>query len=206
MLSHRKGGRCLNPYVLYNNDVACANFSYDSGLVKAFEPILPGLLPMQLHCAGAEGFSLWLSEWSIDLSVVQHRKMVSDLLGSRDKVTLALMTHMFSISDTFTCFPEGEFTPRRTLCSPQKQQVFSDYILISSDTPMRKADVSTPNISTDGSFTKTWKFEKTPGGFISSSRPPRPAGRWRSAGRCAPADGMRPATSMSEAIANGSGH
>ena len=55
----------------------------------------------------------------------QRRNMVKQLLGSRDKLTLALRTNMFSISDTFTCFPDGEFIPRDQLCSPEDQEAFS---------------------------------------------------------------------------------
>ena len=103
---------------------------------------------------------LWLDTRSIDLNVFQHRNMVKQLLGSRDKLTLALRTNMFSISDTFTCFPDGEFIPRDQLCSPEDQEAFSAYILLSSDTSIRQAHPVTPNVSTDGSFTKTWKHEK----------------------------------------------
>ena len=35
----------------------------------------------------------------------------------------------------------------------------SDFILVSSDTSLRLARISSPNASTDGSFTKTWRFE-----------------------------------------------
>lgn len=66
---------------------------------------------------------------------------------------------MFSIFDTFTCFEEGEFTPRLQLCHPEDQNAVSDFILVSSVTSLRKLRISTPNASTDGSFTKTWKYE-----------------------------------------------
>ena len=36
----------------------------------------------------------------------------------------------------------------------------SDFILVSNDTSLRNLQTATPNASTDGSFTKTWKFEK----------------------------------------------
>ena len=84
---------------------------------------------------------------------------MNELVGSRDRTTIALRTHMFSISDTFTCFEEGEFTPRLQLCQPEDQNAVSDFILVSSDTTLRKLRISTPNASTDGSFTKTWKYE-----------------------------------------------
>ena len=92
--------------------------------------------------------------------MLQHRNMVNQLLGTRDKLTLALRTHMFSLSDTFTCFPKGTFIPRDALCSPEDQEAFSAFILLSSDTSIRQARPVTPNVSTDGSFTKTWKYEK----------------------------------------------
>ena len=82
-----------------------------------------------------------------------------ELLGSRDKITLALRTYMFSLSDTFTCFKEGEFTPRLQLCQPQEQNMVSEYILFPGDTAVRRMDVATPNASADGSFPKTWRFE-----------------------------------------------
>ena len=85
---------------------------------------------------------------------------MNELVGSRDKLTLALRTHMFSISDTFTCFADGEFVPRLQLCRPEDQNTVSDYILISSDTSLRQLSVATPNASTDGSFTKTWRYEE----------------------------------------------
>lgn len=115
---------------------------------------------MQIRSASADGFSAWLQNRAIDLNNLQHRNMMNGLLGSRNKITLALRTHMFSISDTYTCFSEGEFTPRLQLCQPQDQNTVSEYILVSSDTTLRKLHISTPNASTDGSFTKTWRFEE----------------------------------------------
>ena len=49
--------------------------------------------------------------------------------------------------------------PRLQLCLPEDQNKVSDFILVSSDTSLRELRVSTPNASTDGSFTKTWKYE-----------------------------------------------
>lgn len=146
-------------YILYNDDQTAARFEYAQGMIRAYEPVRSELLPMQIRAASADGFTSWIRERAIDLNTVQHRNLVSELLGSRDKVHLALMTHMFSISDTFTCFEEGEFTPRRQLCDPKAHEAVSDYILLTSDTSVRKALPITPNISTDGSFTKTWKYE-----------------------------------------------
>lgn len=146
-------------YILYNADQIAARFEYAHGMIRAYEPVRSELLPMQIRAASADGFTGWIRERAIDLNTVQHRNLVSELLGSRDKVHLALMTHMFSISDTFTCFDEGEFTPRRQLCDPKAHEAVSDYILLTSDTSVRKALLITPNVSTDGSFTKTWKYE-----------------------------------------------
>ena len=146
-------------YILYNDDQIAARFEYAQGMIRAYEPVRGELLPMQIRAASADGFTGWIRERAIDLNTVQHRNLVSELLGSRDKVHLALMTHMFSISDTFTCFEEGEFTPRRQLCDPKAHEAVSDYILLTSDTSVRKALPITPNVSTDGSFTKTWKYD-----------------------------------------------
>ena len=146
-------------YILYNDDQIAARFEYARGMIRAYEPVRSELLPMQIRAASADGFTGWIRERAIDLNTVQHRNLVSELLGSRDKVHLALMTHMFSISDTFTCFEEGEFTPRRLLCDPKAHEAVSDYILLTSDTSVRKALPITPNVSTDGSFTKTWKYD-----------------------------------------------
>ena len=115
---------------------------------------------MQICRATPDGFASWVRERAIDLTNVQHRNLVRELLGSRDKITLAIRTHMFSISDTFTCFEEGDFIPRQQLCLTEDQNAVSDYILVSSDTSLQKLSVATPNASTDGSFTKTWRFER----------------------------------------------
>lgn len=147
-------------YVLYNSDQPVARFEFAQGMIKAYEPIRSELLPMQIRATTADGFVRWISERSIDLNAVQHRNLVMEMLGSRDKLTLALMTNMFSISDTFTCFEEGTFIPRGQLCNPQAHEAVSDYILLTSDTSVRKAQMVTPNVSTDGSYTKTWKYEK----------------------------------------------
>lgn len=149
----------MSDYVLYNNDQAVARFEFAQGMIRTYEPVRSELLPMQIRTASADGFTGWIRERAIDLNTIQHRNLVSDLLGSRDKVTLALMTHMFSISDTFTCFAEGEFIPRKQLCNPLEHETVSNYILLTSDTSIRKALMVTPNVSTDGSYTKTWKYE-----------------------------------------------
>ena len=149
----------MTKYNLYNSDTKVAEFIIDAGRIREYTPIIPELLPMQIRSCGHEGFLLWLNERAIDLGTLQHRNMVSELWGTRDKLSLVLQTHMFSLSDTFTCFPESEFVPRGNICSPASQDFVSDYILISSDTSLHNLRIPTPNISTDGSFPKTWKYE-----------------------------------------------
>lgn len=146
-------------YLLYNVDQSVAAFEYEHGTIDCFEALRPNLLPMQIRAASADGFSLWLQERAIDLNTFQHRQLANELLGSRDKTAIAILTHMFSISDTFTCFKEGEFIPRDRLCRIEDQDIVSDFILVSSDTSLRLNRLITPNASTDGSFPKTWKFE-----------------------------------------------
>lgn len=150
----------MTQYILYNDNVRVARFSVSKSVISEFDPEKPELLPMQIRHSTAEGFSSWLRERAIDLSSVQHRNLMNELLGTRDKTILALRTHMFSISDTFTCFEEGDFIPRLQLCTPENQNTISNFILVSSDTSLNNLQVSTPNASTDGSFTKTWKYEK----------------------------------------------
>ena len=150
----------MTRYILYNDDASVAAFSVRHSVIAEFIPQKTELLPMQIRHASAEGFSAWLRERAVDLNSVQHRNLMNELYGTRDKTALALRSHMFSISDTFTCFEEGEFTPRLRLCQPEDQNAVSDYILVSSDTSLRDLRTATPNASTDGSFTKTWKYEK----------------------------------------------
>ena len=150
----------MTRYILYNDDVQVAVFSVHSSVITEFIPQKPELLPKQICHATADGFASWLRERAVDLNSVKHRNLMNELVGSRDRTTIALRTHMFSISDTFTCFEEGEFTPRLQLCQPEDQDAVSDFILVSSDTSLRKLRISTPNASTDGSFTKTWKYEE----------------------------------------------
>ncbi len=148
-------------YTLFNNDIRVATFTMNRGAIDSFTQTKAELLPMQLRNASADSFTLWLQERSIDLNSFQHRQLTQELLGSRDKTAIALMTHMFSISDTFTCFADDEvFIPRDQLLNPADQDPVSDYILVSSDTSLRGAQIATPNMSTDGGFTKTWKYEQ----------------------------------------------
>lgn len=150
----------MEHYTLYNNDVPVAEFSVNKASVLSFLPYRPELLPMQIRSASVEGFVLWLQERSIDLNTFQHRELARQFFGSRDKLSLALLTHMFSISDTFTCFEDNEpFEYRRALCSPKAQDDIADFILLAGDTTIRRMNYITPNASTDGSFAKTWKYE-----------------------------------------------
>ena len=149
----------MDKYILYNNDIPAAEFTVHNGGVAQFCPLAAELLPMQLRSAGAEGFLLWLNNRSIDLNTLLHRRLAYELLGTRDKLSLALLTHMYSISDTFTCFRAGEFTERARLCQPEAHAPVSSFILVSSDTSLRQLGTVTPNISTDGSFPKTWVYE-----------------------------------------------
>lgn len=146
-------------YTLHNADVRVASFAYEHGVITSFVPERPALLPMQIRQASADGFAQWLRERAIDLNTFLHRQLANELVGSRDKTAVAIMTHMFSVSDTFTCFPEGQFIPRKELCRVEDQNSVSDFILISSDTSLRNRNIATPNASTDGSFPKTWKYE-----------------------------------------------
>ena len=146
-------------FFLYNDDVQVAQFTVHNSVITEFFPQKPELLPMQIRHATADGFSAWLRERAVDLNSVQHRNLMHELYGSRDKTTLSVRTNMFSVSDTFTCFEEGQFVPRDQICRPDDQNTVSDYILVSSDTSLRNLRVATPNASTDGSFTKTWRFE-----------------------------------------------
>ena len=147
-------------YEMFNDDRHVATFTFDGGRITTYATLVPELLPMQIRATTADGFTSWIRERSIDLNTLQHRNLANELLGSRDKVTLALKTNMFSISDKFTCFEAGTFTPRTQLCNPDDQNAISSFILLSSETSLRNAHVSTPNISTDGSFPKTWVYEE----------------------------------------------
>lgn len=114
---------------------------------------------MQIRQASADGFTQWIRARAIDLNVYVHRQLAYELVGSRDKTTVAIMTHMFSVSDTFTCFPAGEFIPRNELCKVEDQDRVSDFILTPRNVLPRNRIISTPNASTDGIFPKTWKHE-----------------------------------------------
>lgn len=146
-------------YILYNQDSPVAAFTYEKGSINSYKPQKPQLLPMQIRNATADGFTLWLQERAIDLNVLLHRRLAANFFGSRDKAAIAITTHMYSISDTFTCFAQGEFTPREQLCRLDQQKAVCDFILVSSDTSLRMNGTITPNAATDGSFPKTWRYE-----------------------------------------------
>ncbi len=147
-------------YDLYNDREKVAVFCYENGLVTEYQPLKPALLPKQIVSANAEGFTQWARERAIDLNTYQHREMAHMLLGSRDRLAVTIMTHMFSISDTFFCFPYGQYVSRDEICNPDDQNAVSELILVSSDTSLRLRGIATPNASTDGSFPKTWRYEK----------------------------------------------
>lgn len=146
-------------YHLYCDDIRVAAFEYERGTIISFRPEKPELLPMQIKQASAEMFTLWLRERAIDINTFAHRELMHHLLGSRDRVAIAILTGMFSITDAFTCFRENAFIPRHQLWSKDTQEAVSDFILVSSDTSLRLRSQVTPNASTDGSFPKTWKYE-----------------------------------------------
>ncbi len=146
-------------YTLYNNDVQVATFTLNNSIITDYTPQKPELLPMQIRNTSADGFSAWVSDRAIDLSSVRHRNLMYELLRTRDKLTVAVRTCMFSVTDAFTCFEEDHFIPRSQLCRTEDQNTISDFILVSSNTSLRKLSIITPNAATDGSFTKTWKYE-----------------------------------------------
>ena len=161
---HPKNGTMTNEvnalaYHLYCDDIRVASFDYERGTILSFRPEKPELLPMQIRNASAEMFTLWLQERAIDLNTFVHRELMHNLLGSRDRIAIAILTNMFSITDAFTCFKENVFMPRNQLWSKDTQDAVSDFVLESSETSLRQRAQVTPNASTDGSFPKTWKFE-----------------------------------------------
>lgn len=149
----------MSRWLLYNDDAKVASFVVEHSVIMQFTPYKPDLLPMQLRRASAEGFTAWLRERAIDVNNHEHRELMNQLVGSRDRTTIALRNHMFSISDTFTCFETGDFTPRSKLCIAEEQNAAGDFILVSSDSKLMRLKGVTPNASTDGSFTKTWRYE-----------------------------------------------
>ena len=149
----------MERYVLFNDDKRIASFDVNNSIIVTYTPEIQELLPMQIRNTSAEGFSSWVRERAIDMNSFVHRSLMKHLIGSRDRITVSIKTHMYSISDTFTCFLEGDFTPRAELCNTDDQNSISDFILLSSDTSLRNALFVTPNASTEGSYTKTWRYE-----------------------------------------------
>ena len=149
----------MERYVLFNDDKRIASFDVNNSIIVTYTPEIQELLPMQIRNTSAEGFSSWVRERAIDMNSFVHRSLMKHLTGSRDRITVSIKTHMYSISDTFTCFLEGDFTPRAELCNTDDQNSISDFILLSSDTSLRNALFVTPNASTEGSYTKTWRYE-----------------------------------------------
>ena len=75
----------MTRYILYNDDAPVAAFSVRHSIITEFIPQKPELLPMQIRRASADAFSLWLRERAVDLNSVQHRNLMNELYGSRDK-------------------------------------------------------------------------------------------------------------------------
>ena len=146
-------------YLLYNAERQVAAFDYEFGTIARFEKTVPKLPPKQLCGTTAEGFTLWLRNRTIDLKPVQHRQLAKILIGTQDKTAIAIRTHMFSVSDTFTCFTKENLMLRSQLVRTEDQDAVSEFIFSSGDAPLKKVSIITPNASTDGSFPKTWKFE-----------------------------------------------
>lgn len=122
----------MSRYVLYNDDVEAASFDVVHSVVTRFEPLKPRLLPMQLRRASAEGFAAWLRDRAIDLSNLQHRNLMQALVGSRDKLTLALRTHVI-FANLASLGPAFERDWRRIL--------ISDALFFNTDRHMRNFGV-----------------------------------------------------------------
>ncbi len=147
-------------YGLYSNDVHVADFEYERSEFTHYQPLKPDLLPMQIRQPSPALFALWLYGRSIDMDVYVHRRLMRGLLDSTDRVAAAIATHLFSVTDLFTCFKQNEFRPRDTLLVKSAQGAISQFVLVSSDTSLRLRSHVTPNASTDGGFPKTWKYDK----------------------------------------------
>lgn len=146
-------------YRLCNADQRVASFVYEKGVITDFSPEKKYLLPMQIRDASADGFANWLRNRTINLEPALHRRLAHELTGSRDKTAIAIAMHMFSLSDTFTCFPDGEFVPSKELCDPEKHECVSEFILSGGASLIPEKGIITPNLCTDGRFPKTWKYE-----------------------------------------------
>ena len=146
-------------YRLYNADQHVASFVFEKGVIADFSPEKKHLLPMQIREAAADGFTNWVCERAVNLNLALNRRLAYELTGSRDKKAIAIAMHLFSVSDTFTCFADGEFVPRMELCDPEKHAYVSDFILSGGTAQLPEKGIITPNLCTDGRFPKTWKYE-----------------------------------------------
>jgi len=146
-------------YRLYNADQRVASFVFEKGVITDFFPEKRHLLPMQIRDASADGFTNWLRDSAINLEPMLHRRLAYTLTGNRDKTAIVIAMHLFSVSDTFTCFPDGEFVPRIELCDPEKHAYVSDFILSGGTAPIPEKGIITPNLCTDGRSPKAWKYE-----------------------------------------------
>ena len=146
-------------YRLYNADQRVASFAFEKGVITDFIPEKKHLLPMQIREAAANGFTNWLCERAVNLDLALNRRLAYELTGSRDKTAIAIAMHLFSVSDTFTCFADDEFVPRMELCDPERHAYISNFILSGGTAPIPEKGIITPNLCTDGRFPKTWKYE-----------------------------------------------
>ena len=146
-------------YRLYNANQRVASFVFEKGVIAEFSPEKRNLLPMQIREASADGFTNWLCERAVNLDLALNRRLAYELTGNRDKTTIVIAMHLFSMSDTFTCFADGEFVPRMELCDPEKHAYVSDFILSGGTAPLPEKGIITPNLCTDGRFLKIWKYE-----------------------------------------------
>lgn len=186
----------MSRYVLYNSDKPVAEFEYCQGFIRTYQPVCPELLPKQIRSTSSEGFTAWIRERTIDLNSIQHRNLVYHLLGSRDKVRLALLTNMFSISDTFTCFEEGTFSPRGGLIDIEAQELVSNYIFLSGDTSLPKQPLRLLTSQQTAALQKHGSMKMASGGCINCNPKKRLEAKWKSAESFGRAVGMRLSTNM----------
>jgi len=145
-------------YHLYNADQPVASFGFEKGVITHFVVENEHLVPKQLCHASADRFTHWLRNRAINLSSSLHRQLAYELFGYRDQTAIVIKSHMFSMSDTFTCFADDELIPHRELCNPKAHEAVSSFMLNRGKTKLSKGKIITPNSSTDGSFPKTWKY------------------------------------------------
>ena len=114
---------------------------------------------MQIREAAADGFTNWLCERTVNLDLVLNRRLAYELTGSRDKTAISIAMHMFSMSNTFTCFADGEFVPRAELCKSKEYAAVSEHILSNGVSALPGKGLVTPNASAEGNYLKMWKYE-----------------------------------------------